>query len=124
MLNRSATRSLLLALPLAGFLALARADAAPAVQYKDGDYTGETAIEWGPIQIKVTIADGKIADVEFLQMPFDRSRSVEISTFAKPLLKSEAIEAQAAQVNMISSATATSFGFRVAMAAALNAAKK
>ena len=124
MLNRPASTHLLLVLPLAGFLALARADAAPAVQYKDGEYMGQTAIEWGPIQIKVVIQGGKITDVQFLQMPFDRARSVEISDFAKPLLRSEAIESQVAQVNMISSATVTSFGFRVAMAAALNAAKK
>ena len=92
--------------------------------YKDGEYTGETAVEWGPIAVKVVIQGGKITDVQFLKMPFDRNRSVEISDFAKPLLRSTAIEAQVAQVNMISSATVTSFGFRVAMTAALNAAKK
>ena len=122
MSNRVAifARRPLLALPLAGFLALAHADAAPAVHYKDGEYISDTAsIEWGPIQIKIIIQDGKISDVQFLQMPFDRTRSVEISDLAKPILKSEAIEAQAAKVNLVSSATMSSFGFRQALASAL-----
>src|SRR6202000_53931 len=44
----------LLTRPLAGILGLAPAEAA-GVSYKDGDYTGPTAIEWGTITIKVTI---------------------------------------------------------------------
>ena len=124
MLNSFSTRRTLLALPLAGFLALAHADAAPAVHYKDGEYTSDTAtIAWGPIQIKVIIQDSKITDVQFLQVPFDRTRSVEISDLAKPILKSEAIEAQVAQVNLVSSATMTSVGFRQALASALAKAK-
>jgi uncharacterized protein with FMN-binding domain len=124
MSNRFSARRTLLALPLAGFLALAQADAAPAVHYKDGEYTSDTVtIEWGPVQIKVVIDGGKITDVQFLQVPFDRTRSVEISDLAKPILKSEAIEAQAAQVNLVSSATMTSVAFRQAMASALAKAK-
>ena len=124
MMNRLTAHRMLLALPLAGFLALARADAAPAVHYKDGEYTGDTTtIEWGPIQVKAIIQNGAITDVQFLQVPFDRTRSVEISDFAKPLLKSEAIGAQSAQVNLVSSATMTSIGFRQALASALAKAK-
>jgi uncharacterized protein with FMN-binding domain len=124
MLNRP-THRILLAFPLAGFLALARADAAPAIHYADGEYTGDTTtIEWGPIQVKVVIQNGQISDVQFLQVPFDRTRSVEISDMAKPLLKSEAIQAQAAQVNIVSEATMTSIGFRQALASALSKAKQ
>ncbi len=115
----------LFALSLAGFLMLARADAAPAVHYADGEYTGDTTtIEWGPIQVKVVIQDGQITDVQFLQVPFDRTRSVEISDMAKPLLKMETIQAQVAQVGLVSGATMTSVGFRQAMASALAKAKK
>jgi uncharacterized protein with FMN-binding domain len=122
--NRFPDRRLLLALPLAGFLVLADADAAPAVHYKDGEFTGDTyRIEWGPIQVKVTIQGGQITDVDFLQMPFDRTRSVEISDLAKPQLKSETIQAQNAQVNFVASATATTIGYRQALASALSKAK-
>ena len=108
---------------LALLLAGAQAHAQQA-RYKDGEFTGDTVIEWGPISIKVLIQGGKIADVQFLKMPDDRPRSVEITEFVKPILKSEAIAAQDAKVSLVSSATVSSVGFRVALAAALNAAKK
>jgi len=97
---------------------------AQAVKYKDGTYTGETEIEWGQITIKVVIAGGKITDVQFLKMPDDRPRSVEITEFAKPRLKEEIIAAQGEKFHMISSATVTAFGVRTALVAALAAAKK
>jgi uncharacterized protein with FMN-binding domain len=127
MLNRTHNSVLLahilLTLPLAGVLGLGSADAA-GVSYKDGNYTGTTDVEWGAITIKVTIQGGKITDVQFLKMPDDRARSVEITEFVSPILKSEAIAAQDAKVNVVSTATTSSIGFRVALAAALNAANK
>ncbi|HEX4371296.1 MAG TPA: FMN-binding protein [Rhizomicrobium sp.] len=104
-------------------LAAARAEAQSA-HYKDGEFTGDPAeILWGNVQVKAVIQSGRIADVQFLQMPFDRARSVEITDFAKPLLKSEAITAQNAQVDLVSSATMTSLGFRETLASALAKAK-
>jgi uncharacterized protein with FMN-binding domain len=109
---------------LAFFLASARADAQSA-RYKDGEFTGDPVeILWGIVQVKAVIQNGKIADVQFLQMPFDRARSVEITDLAKPLLKSEAIKAQSAQVDLVTSATMTSIGFRETLASALAEAKK
>lgn len=70
------------------------------------------------------IQSGKIADVQFLQMPFDRTRSVEITDLAEPLLKSEAIKEQSAQVDLVTSATMTSLGFRQTLDSALAKAKK
>ena len=119
----ASTRRLVLILPLAGMLALSRADAA-TLQYKDGEYTGAATIEWGPIEVKAIIQGGKITDVQFLKMPDDRARSIEVSEFSKPVLRSEAIEAQGPKVNVISSATVTSVGFRLALSEALAKAKK
>ena len=117
--NRTQTRRIVTSAALALFLAGARADAQSA-HYKDGEFTGEPAeILWGYVQVKAVIQGGKIADVQFLQMPFDRARSVEITDFTKPLLKSEAIKAQSAQVDLVSSATMTSLGFRETLASAL-----
>jgi uncharacterized protein with FMN-binding domain len=100
-----------------------RAKAQP-VHYKDGEFTGDPSeILWGFVQVKAVIQGGKIADVQFLQMPFDRARSVEITDFVKPLLKSEAIKAQNAQIDLVSSATMTSLGFRETLASALAKAK-
>jgi uncharacterized protein with FMN-binding domain len=124
MANHAPTRRMFTSTALALFLTGARAEA-QAAHYKDGEYTGDPAeILWGYIQVKAVIQGGKIADVQFLQMPFDRARSVEITDFVKPLLKSEAIKAQSAQVDLVSSATMSSLGFRDALASALAQAKK
>ena len=123
MANRTRTRRILASAALAFFLAGARADA-QSNRYKDGEFIGDpVAMLWGMVQVKAVIQDGKIADIQFLQMPFDRARSVEITDLAKPLLKSEAIKAQSAQVDLVSSATMTSIGFRETLASALAKAK-
>jgi len=124
MANRTQTRRILISAALALFLAGARAEAQSA-RYKDGEFTGDPVESlWGMIQVKAVIQGGKIADVQFLQMPFDRTRSVEVTDFVKPLLKSEAIKAQNAHVDLISSATVTSVGFRDALDSALAKAKE
>src|SRR5215469_8379979 len=124
MANRTQTRRIFTSGALALFLTGARAEAQSA-HYKDGEFTGDPVeILWGIVQVKAVIQDGRITDVQFLQMPFDRARSVEISDLAKPLLKSEAIKAQSAQVDLVTSATMTSLGFRETLASALAQAKK
>ena len=98
---------------------------AQSAHFKDGEYTGDPVeILWGIVQVKAVVQNGKIIDVQFLQVPFDRPRSVEISDLAKPALKSEAIQAQSANVDLVTSATETSYGFRRTLASALAKAKR
>jgi uncharacterized protein with FMN-binding domain len=89
-------------------------------QYKNGEYTGnvEDAF-YGNVQVKVTISNGKISDVQFLDYPQDRNTSVRINSQAMPYLKQEAIQAQSANVDIISGATATSQAFIQSLASAL-----
>src|SRR6185312_2520288 len=62
----------------------------PQPPYKDGIYTGSTADAfYGKIQVKATIQNGKITNVQFLQYPNDRTRSIAINTLAMPNLSSE-----------------------------------
>src|SRR5271157_4568068 len=42
---------------------------------------------YGTVQVQVTIQNGKITDVTPLQMPSDRSYSVQIAQYAAPLLR-------------------------------------
>lgn len=97
----------------------------PSSTYKDGSYTSaaEDAF-YGNVQIKVVITGGKITDVNFLQYPNDRRTSVEINNQAMPLLRQEAIQAQSAQVDGVSGASATSQAFQLALSSALSAAKQ
>ena len=99
---------------------------APVVtgQYKDGTYTGSVAdAYYGNVQVSATIAGGKISDVQFLQYPGDRRTSIEINSQAMPFLKTEAIQAQNANVEIVSGATETSLAFRESLGSALNQAK-
>ena len=93
-------------------------------QYKDGTYTGsvEDAF-YGNIQVQVTISNGKISDVQFLQYPNDRSTSIMINSQAMPLLKQEAITAQSASVDIVSGATDSSQAFIQSLTNALSQAK-
>jgi uncharacterized protein with FMN-binding domain len=71
------------------------------------------------VQVQVVIQAGKIADVKFLEFPSDRVRSQLINQYADPQLVSEAIQAQSAQVDIITGATDTSFAFMQSLADAL-----
>ncbi len=61
--------------------------------------------------MKAVISQGKITDIQFLQYPSDRSRSVRINSYADPVLRSEALQAQSAQVDVVSGATDSSEAF-------------
>jgi uncharacterized protein with FMN-binding domain len=96
----------------------------PQGQFKDGTYTGSVADAfYGPLQVKVTISGSKISDVQFLQAPSDRPESVQINNQADPMLAQEAIQAQSAQVDVVSGATQTSQAFVQTMQSALIQAK-
>lgn len=92
--------------------------------YKDGSYTGpvEDAF-YGNVQVQVSIANGKISSVQFLQHPSDNLHSVAVNDVAMPNLQQEAIQAQSASVDIVSGATATSQAFIQSLQAALNQAK-
>ncbi len=94
------------------------------VTYKDGTYTGDaTDTPYGTVQVAAVISGGKITDVKFLQMPSDQNHSVEVTTFSKPLLKQTAIDKQnASNIDFVSGATSTSFGFQQSLQAALDQA--
>ena len=96
----------------------------PTGLYKDGTYTGEQVDAfYGLVQVKVVIRSGKIADVQVVQYPNDRRTSVQINSIAVPYLRSEAIQAQSANVDIVSGATLTSEGFAMSLQSALTGAQ-
>lgn len=93
-------------------------------QYKDGTFAGSVANAfYGNVQVQVSISGGKITDVKFLQYPNDNPNSQYISSQATPYLQQEALQAQSANVNVITGATFTSQAFVQSMSSALNQAK-
>lgn len=92
--------------------------------YKDGIYIGSSADAfYGTIQVQAIVKNGKLADVQFLQYPNDRSESIQINQPAMPVLKQEALQAQSAQVDVVSGATDSSQAFMQSLASALSQAK-
>ena len=89
-------------------------------QYKNGTYTGPVVNAfYGFVQVRVSVQNGKIANVQFVQYPNDRRTSVRINSIAMPYLQSEAIQAQSANVDIISGATLTSEAFVESLQSAL-----
>jgi len=110
-----------------------RATAAPAAStapagaggaaLANGTVTGQVVqTRFGSVQVQVTIAAGKITDVTALQLPSDRQRSAEISGIVEPMLRSEALTAQSAQIDLVSGATYTSDAYAQSLQSALDQA--
>jgi uncharacterized protein with FMN-binding domain len=80
--------------------------------------------DFGNVQVRVTLQGTKIVDVQALELPSDRSRSVRISQYAGPLLRQEALQAQSANIDLVSGASYTSDGYAQSLQAALDQAGK
>lgn len=107
---------------VSGSAATVASSTASASTYVDGTYTGDAvAIQWGDVQVQVTISGGQIADVSFLTYPMDQ-RSQAINSQAAPALTQEAVSAQSATVQVVSGATFTSRAFMQSLASALSEA--
>ena len=92
--------------------------------YADGVYTGASEYtKWGNYQVRVTIQNGKIVSIVETQAPTD-SRSTSINNRAQPVLESEAIAAQSANINAVSGATYTSTTYKASLQSALDHATK
>jgi len=92
--------------------------------YQDGEYTGlRIDAYYGNVQVKITIQNGKIADLEFLEYPKERRTSQLINDEATPILKQAAIQAQSANVDTVSGATQTSNAFKKSLQSSLDKAK-
>ncbi|MFJ3774771.1 FMN-binding protein [Streptomyces sp. NPDC090075] len=85
--------------------------------------TGDTVqTRWGPVQVRITVKNGKITDVTALQYPSDNPRDQEINSYALPQLRSEALSAQSASIDTVSGATYTSQGYQQSLQSALDSA--
>lgn len=86
-------------------------------------YTGDAiATQYGNAQVKVTIAGGKITEVEALQLQGNDPKSVQISGSAAPLLRESALTKQTAAIDAVSGATITSASYEASLQSALDKA--
>jgi uncharacterized protein with FMN-binding domain len=84
--------------------------------------TGQTAqTRWGPVRVQITTdASGKITDVEVVQYPSGNGEDQRINAYALPQLVKETLDAQSADIDMVSGATVTSEGYLQSLQSALD----
>jgi len=86
-------------------------------------YTGpSTDTQWGPVQVAITVANGKITDVTVPVYPNGNGRDAEINAYALPILTKATLASQDGNVDMISGATVTSQGYATSLQGALDEA--
>jgi uncharacterized protein with FMN-binding domain len=78
--------------------------------------------EYGNVQLKVTVSNGKITKIEALQVPQNDPKSAEINAYAEPQLQASALQAQSANIDTVSGATFTSDSYKTALQSALDKA--
>jgi uncharacterized protein with FMN-binding domain len=89
--------------------ASARSTTSPTGPQATGTFTGANVLtKFGDVQVSLTLAHGRITDVQWLKLPYDRRRSQYISQNASPILRSEVLSAQSAHIDLVSGATYTS----------------
>ena len=86
-------------------------------------YDGDTVqTRWGPVQVRITVVDGKITASEAIVYPNGNQEDEQINSFALPVLNQEAVSAQSASIDMVSGATVTSEGYLSSLQSAIDQA--
>lgn len=90
----------------------------------NGTFTGSAAdTRWGPVQTRITVANGRITAVDVVEYPTGNPKDREINADAVPALVDETIRAQDAEIDMVSGATVTSTGYLESLQSALDQAR-
>ncbi len=79
-------------------------------------------VSYGTVQVKVTLTGSRITDVTPLSLP-QGGRSSDISAYAAPQLRREALSAQSAHIDTVSGASYTSAGYAMSLQSALDASR-
>jgi len=89
----------------------------------DGTYTGDAAAtRYGNVQVQITVSGGQITAAEAIDYPNNDRHDQQINAYAIPILNSEAVAAQSANIDAVSGATVTSDGYITSLQSAIDAA--
>jgi uncharacterized protein with FMN-binding domain len=85
--------------------------------------TGDvTQTRYGPVEVRITVKNGKVTDAEAIEYPDQDPRDAQINSYAVPALNQEAVSASSAQIDAVSGATYTSEGYISSLQSALDKA--
>ena len=100
----------------------ATATTAPTTATAAATVTGKVfSTPYGPVEVQITVDNGKITDVQALKLP-THGDSGQISSYVKPILASETLQAQSAKIDVVSGATYTSLAYAGSLQSALDQA--
>jgi uncharacterized protein with FMN-binding domain len=86
-----------------------------------GSFTGSVAnTRYGPVQVKITVENGKIVDAQALQAP--SGSNDRYTQKAVPVLRQQTIAIQSANVQGVSGASFTSYGWYQSLTSAISKA--
>ena len=98
--------------------ASAPATQAAAPQGVNGTFSGPSVnVNYGNVQVQITVKDGKIVDATALQAP--SGRNDRWTNMALPILKKQTLAAQSASIQGASGASYTSYGWYTSLQGAL-----
>ena len=96
----------------------APATQAAAPQGVSGTFSGPSVnVNYGNVQVQITVKDGKIVDATALQAP--SGRNDRWTNMALPILKKQTLVAQSASIQGASGASYTSYGWYTSLQGAL-----
>jgi uncharacterized protein with FMN-binding domain len=85
---------------------------------KDGTYTGPSVnVNYGNVQVKITVSNGKITDAVAVKAP--KGKNDRYTNMAVPVLKTQTLQAQSANIQGVSGASYTSYGWYKSLQGAL-----
>ena len=94
---------------------------APAPAGVTGSFTGDVFnVSYGNVQVKITVANGKIVDAVALQAPSGRNQ--RYTDYAIPNLRQQTLSAQSAAISGVGGASYTSYGWYKSLITALQKA--
>ena len=100
--------------------ATSKTTTAPAPAKPSGTFVGSTQqTRFGPVQVQITLSNGKITAAKALQYPNNDFRSQQISQQAIPYLVQETLAAQSANIQGVGGASYTSQGWYDSLVSAL-----
>lgn len=86
-------------------------------------FTGQAvAGRYGPVQVQITVADGNVTEATVVQVPNRNPHDAEVNGHAVPILNREVVDAQSADIDMVSGATVTSTAYIQSLQSALDQA--
>jgi uncharacterized protein with FMN-binding domain len=90
----------------------------PTVKSTSGIFTGPVVnVNYGNVQVEITVSNGKITDARALQAP--SGRNDRYTNYALPLLKQQTLAAQSTNIQGASGASYTTYGWRKSLQGAM-----